>query len=160
MFNVIGILVLMRLSAAWEPCGLPAGCYCSVPVLHAINCRNITVFPIFEDVIKPGVLSITISDSEIIRLPPFKKGDWDRLRRVVFINTPMLDCGTIAEIRRPGLDILSECELKKHCEHRHENSIYLGLTSTLLLLLLTISIGCIVYMYRERKRTVSDRVGM
>jgi hypothetical protein len=62
-----------------------------------------------EDFVKPGVLSITIKDSKIVGLAPFKKKQWDRLIHLNFIDTPLLSCDAIAELKRPGLRILSEC---------------------------------------------------
>ena len=93
----------------WEPCGLPSECYCSRPILTQIHCPNISVFPTFDDVIKPGVLSVAIYDSNIVGIPPFKKEEWDRLEQLSFVGTPLLMCNAIAEIKRPGLHIFSEC---------------------------------------------------
>ena len=51
MIRAAVFLSLMALCSepweAWEPCRLPSGCRCGVPVLHEIHCQNITVFPIF-----------------------------------------------------------------------------------------------------------------
>ena len=94
----------------WEPCGAPSGCYCSRPVLHQIHCRNITVFPIFEEHIKPGVVTVSVRNSEVAGFPPFKQAEWDRLNHITFADNPLLSCTAIAELRRPGLRIVSDCD--------------------------------------------------
>ena len=106
----------------WEPCGLPSGCYCSRPILHQIHCTNITVFPFFENVTKPGVLSVAVYDSNIVGIPPFRKEEWDNLKYLNFIGTPLLMCDAIAEIKRPGLQILSQCLCppQKECPNEME----------------------------------------
>ena len=108
MIGIITALGLLAVAAAWESCGLPSGCHCTAPIIHSIQCQNITVFPSFDDIIKPGVLTITISDSRVVGLPPFNETQWDRLERVTFLRTQM-SCDAIEEVRRPGLDILSDC---------------------------------------------------
>lgn len=112
MIRTIGFLSLLGMSwckQGWEPCGLPKGCYCSIPILHQIQCTNINVFPFFDELIKPGVISLTIHNSNITGLPPFNMSEWDRLHIVNFIDTPLLSCHTITELQRPGLRIFSEC---------------------------------------------------
>lgn len=139
----------------WETCGLPSGCYCSRPVLHQIHCRNITVFPIFEDYITPGVLTVTISDSDIAGLPPFRKEEWDRLKRVQFTDTPLLSCKAISDIRREGLHVLSECACAGReclrCKEGGSTTICLG---ALLMLVMCLVIGLGFILYRLHKRQV------
>jgi hypothetical protein len=123
MLNPIVFLAFMALSEArqdWEACGLPAGCFCSVPILHEIQCQSIKVFPIFDEVIKPGVTSVTIYASQIVGLAPFKKDEWDRLKHLNLIDTPLLACDSIAQLQRPGLRILSECVCDKPAEEEEE----------------------------------------
>lgn len=93
----------------FEPCGLPAGCYCSTPVLHQIQCQDLTVFPVFNHTIKAGVLGIVIYRSNIVGLPRFNKEDWSGLNELAIIKTPSLPCNVVADIARPGLTILNEC---------------------------------------------------
>ena len=104
----------------WVPCGAPRGCYCSAPVLHAIQCTDVTVFPIFEDVIKPGVVNITISKSNIVGLPPFKNDEWNSLRYLNFIDTPMILCDELDKLKQQGLKIsANECtELVQDCQSK------------------------------------------
>lgn len=99
----------MHAKQDWEPCGLPSGCYCSRPILSQIHCTNISVLPLFKDLVKPGVISLAVYDSNIVGIPPFKKEEWDRLKYLSFIGTPLLMCDAIAAIKRPGLEILSKC---------------------------------------------------
>ena len=103
------LLSILRLIAGhqqFEPCGLPGGCYCSFPILTDIHCTdNITVFPLFDDDIKAGVLSITFYKSRIVNLPPFHAEPWKRLKVLSFIDTPHLTCEVLPRLHRPGLDI-------------------------------------------------------
>ena len=148
--SLIPLLLLLAFMAEicakqdWEPCGLPGGCYCSRPILDQIHCPNITVFPVFEDVIKPGVSSVAIYDSNIVGLPPFRKEEWDRLKHISFVRTPILMCEAIAEIKRPGLHIFSEClcppekECPKEKECSQSKQRNLCLASLLVLIFLVV----------------------
>ena len=103
---LLSILGMISGHQEFEPCGQPRGCFCSFPVLNRIHCtQNITVFPIFDDVIKPGVLSITFYKSRIVELPPFNKEKWLRLNHLSFVDTSYLACEALPRLHRPGLDI-------------------------------------------------------
>jgi len=106
---VLSLLGIGAGKQTFGPCGLPAGCYCTAPILHQIQCRNVTVFPFFEDDIKPGVVSIVFHQSKIVGLNPFPEDPWHSLQELAFIDTPSMPCSAIAELKRPGLRILSEC---------------------------------------------------
>ena len=124
----------------WEPCGTPSGCFCSRPVLHQIHCRNITIFPVFDDVTTPGVLSVSVRDSSMTAIPSFPKNQWDRLRDVSFRECPSLSCESINELRRPDLHIHSDClcaECLTKCTTSGKNTICL----VFLILSLTITIA-------------------
>ena len=154
---ILAFAALISGRQAWEPCGLPAGCLCATPVLHEIHCQNITVFPIFDAVIKPGILSVTVYNSSIVGLPPFNKDEWDSLKYLNFVDTPRLSCEAIAEIQRPGLHILSECvcTTKKSCpectEPAWEHTWCLA-TILVLIVLFNIALGFILYLVRCYKR--------
>lgn len=145
----------------YEPCGVPAGCYCSTPVLSQIQClRNVTVFPVFEDIIKPGVLSIVFHGSKIAGLPPFEKAEWDRLKHLSFVDTELMSCDAIAELKRPGLRIFSECVSKNNCtecipEEKNNCNKSTGTCLIFVALLFassTAAVGYSVYVVRTRRR--------
>ena len=117
-------------------------------MLYQIHCRNITVFPIFEEHIKPGVLSVSIRDSDVAGLPPSMKDEWDRLKDVSFLDTPLLSCTAIDELRRPGLRILSNCECPSRGATCKEGSTCLA-TLLILIFLVAIGLGFILYMLRR-----------
>ena len=93
----------------WEPCGVPPGSYCQTPILHQIQCLEITCFPSFEDFLKPGVLMFTFFESHITKIQPFDEAQWPSLKRLNVIDTDNLTCEAIAAIQRPGLRIYSHC---------------------------------------------------
>jgi hypothetical protein len=115
------------------------------------------VFPIFEEQLKPGVLTVFIYNSDLVGLPPFKKEEWDRLRDVVFVNTTRLSCGAIAELRRPGLRVVSECTCllepnlpKEDCPTCKEGSTCLA-TLLVLIIFIILGVGFIPYILRKRQ---------
>jgi hypothetical protein len=146
----VALLCSAHAQGDWEPCGQPTGCYCSRPILHHINCRNITVFPAFEEHVKPGVLTVMIYDSDIEGLPPFRKDEWDRLRDVRFLDTPRISCDAVAELRRPGLTVLSECDCPTPTEGCKEGTTCLA-SLVALLILIGICGGFIFYTLRLKK---------
>ena len=64
----------------WELCGEPPGCYCQTPILHQIQCLDVTRFPSFEDFLKPGVLMFTFFKSPITEIQPFDEAQWPSLK--------------------------------------------------------------------------------
>ena len=165
MIRAVFFVAVMGLSLGhpeWEPCGLPSGCYCSRPVLHDIQCKNIKVFPIFEKDVKPGVLSISITNSQLVGLPPFKKEDWDRLKYLNFIDTPLLSCEEIAKQQRPGLRILSECisEQEEDCPECEERTTWLAVIIVLVFSCVG-ALSFILYLltrYRQKSYTLKGTV--
>lgn len=158
MFSILffaAFLWTVRGQGGWEPCGSPSGCECSLPVLHHIHCRNITVFPLFDDFIKPGVLALTVDDSNIAGLPPFRKDQWDRLRDVTFMSTPLLSCDSIAELRRPGLHVLSECLCPAAAPERSACSHGSTCLASLLVLVILVvgGLGFLLYGLRRRRNS-------
>ncbi len=164
MNNTIFVLSLLGMTAgkqSWEPCGLPGGCYCSVPVLNQIQClTDVKVLPFFNDTIKPGVTSITFHGSQIVGLAPFLKDQWDRLKHLNFIDTPLIPCKAIAKLQRPGLRILSECVTPdtqcpppSTCPDSKERTIFLS-AILVFVILLGWWLGIIVYYLYFHKRTV------
>ena len=147
ILTVVGITV----SDAFAPCGEPAGCYCSTPVLNEIHCTgNISKFPEFEDSVKPGVLSIVFYDSTITSVPPFEKDEWDRLKYLNFVETSMMSCDDIAELWRPGLRIFSEC-ISKMVECQKNNCNGTGICLIMMGLVIMAGTGIIVHLFRSRK---------
>ena len=133
---------------AYVPCGEPSGCHCSTPVLNQIQCTgDISEFPVFDDVIKPGVVSIVFYDTNITTVPPFEKEEWDRLKYVNFVETDMMTCDDIAELWRPGLRIFSECISKK--EECKCNGT--GICLIVLVLVIMAASGVIVHLLMTRK---------
>ncbi len=152
MLRPIVYLTLVVLTCGrqdWEPCGLPSGCHCATPVLQEIQCHGITVFPALDDTIKPDILSLTIYNSKIVGLPSFSKEEWGHLKYLNFIDTTLLSCEIIAEIRRPGLHILSECIWpQEECE---ECTVCLA-SIIVLIILCTMALGFIILQcYYTRK---------
>ncbi len=90
-------------------CGTPCGCQCSVPILNTISCTNISVFPVFDELIQPGVLRIVINDTYISDIQPFEKVDWLNLHELVFRRNKNLNCNIINSLQRDGLHINSDC---------------------------------------------------
>ena len=162
VFIFTAFLCVIRAQGDWEPCGVPSGCYCSVPLLHQIYCQNITVFPFFETQEKPGVLSVSIRDTQLVGLPPFEKEQWDRLNYITFADNPLLSCSAIDDLRRPGLHILSDCNCsnhpnlpKKDCpkfeKKCHTCASATACLATLLLLIFTIVLALGFILYRLKK---------
>jgi len=163
---ILSLLGIGTGKQTYIPCGQPTGCYCTAPILHQIQCTNITVFPIFEDVIKPGVVSIVFHQSQIVGLPPFPQDSWIKLQQLAFIDTPSMPCSAIAELKRPGLRILSECIAKEEecpaqdcpkcpkqvvCPETRERTIFL--TAILIFVILLVSwLGLVVYFLYFYKR--------
>lgn len=146
----ITTLWTVHVQGDWEPCGSPSGCYCSRPVLHQLHCRNITVFPLLDDNLKPGVLSISIRDSNIAGLPPFQKEQWDRLRDITFINTPLMSCCAISDLQQQGLRVLSDlqCQQSGNVCHRSKAGGGGGIClASLLLLIISLTVGLIFNIY-------------
>ena len=104
------LLLFVVIANADEPCGLPHGCVCSVPILHAISCTNITVFPFFSPHMTTGVLTIKMYDTKLVGLNPFLVTRWPRLQELIFHDNPGLDCSVIHGLERPGLQITSDCD--------------------------------------------------
>ena len=132
----------------FEPCGHPAGCYCTTPVMNEIHClHNVTVFPTFDEVIKQKVLSIVFQGSKIIEIPPFEK-EWDTLKQLTFIDTDLMSCEDITKLQRTGLRILSECITPKvNCS----KGIGICLVFTIILVLgFSGSVGYIIYLLQLR----------
>jgi len=165
------ILLLTLLSQGYgrrqttEPCGQPTGCYCTKPVLHQIMCHNITVFPLFDDNIKPGVRTISFHKSRIVGLHPFEKKDWPVLNQLAFLQTTSMPCDAIANLSRPGLDILSSCILqpcqpvkecttpeKEKCPVKKDRTICLA-TILVFVLLVGVWLGTICYAVYYYGRT-------
>ena len=159
MNSNIFFLLFIWLSAGvdgYKPCGIPAGCYCSSPVLTQIQCvENITVFPLFEDSIKQEVRSIVFHRSKIVGLPLFNKEEWVRLENLNFIETDLMSCDAIAEHQRPGIRILSECiSMEQDCPSCNK-SVSTCLIFVLLLAMLFIgAVGYIVYLLQTRTGTL------
>ena len=112
MFGVLCFLSLLGVGLTvkgWEPCGKPPGCYCTVPILHQIQCLNVSRVPAFEEHIKPGVLTFTFFKSPISEIGNFSKEEWSRLNLLNFADTNNLSCKAIAAVERPGLHIYSYC---------------------------------------------------
>jgi hypothetical protein len=111
MMTLYVLLVLLRFTwchKVWEPCGEPSGCFCTTPVLGEILCDYIQTFPVFDTLRLPGVLSVTIRESNLTHLDPFSKRHWDRLSHLHLIDTPKLPCATIDGLKRPGLHVLCD----------------------------------------------------
>lgn len=89
-----------------EPCALPAGCGCSH---HTMDCTNITVFPIFEQLIKAGIQHIQLHETTLVDLHPFLERDWPRLQQLIFQNNNFLACDIIESLHRNELKIYSDC---------------------------------------------------
>lgn len=100
-------LILLCTVTTATPCGLPSGCICSDPILYLISCTNISVFPIFEDVIRPGVIDIILYQTRLVALPVFTVDMWPSLKHVDVRNNSLLQCSSIVEIL--GLRIVSDC---------------------------------------------------
>jgi hypothetical protein len=105
--GILLVLVFIGAVAGFEPCGLPHGCLCSTPVLHAINCTNITVFPLIPMHMKYGVLSIGLYNTRLVELPPFLDSDWPRLNELFLYQNPYLPCPVTHE--RKDIEIHSDC---------------------------------------------------
>jgi hypothetical protein len=104
------LTVIVGAYAAQVPCGSPSGCLCSSPILHTINCQGgITVLPLFEPWIKPGVVRIQLIETNLVDLPPFLEELWPRLGEVFFRGNEDLSCEAIGRLRRKGLYIDSDC---------------------------------------------------
>ena len=144
--SLLGIMV-----GGYDPCGEPAGCYCSTPVLNQIQCTGeISEFPVFDDVIKPGVVSIVFYGTNITTVPPFDKEEWDRLKYINFVETDMMSCDAIAELWRPGLRIFSECITKKEeCKTNRCNGT--GICLIIMVLVIMVASSAIVYLLTTRK---------
>ena len=165
MSRVYVLLIFLRLTwskQGWEPCGLPDGCFCSMPTLSQVQCVNIDVFPMFEDKLKLGVLSVTILKSNLTELTSFSKTEWDRLKHLNLIDTLLLPCTTIATLKRPGLRILSECVCpweKDECKHE---TLTICLASMMVLIsLVTFSMCFILYLLnchnrKQRRYTMGE----
>ena len=157
MFRNVLILSLLGITVGtrgFEPCGIPAGCYCSTPVLNQIQCLdNITVFPLFYDLLKAEIRSIVFHRSKIAGLPQFNKKEWTGLQHLSFIETDLMSCEAIAELKRPGLRIFSECISKKQEEDcpSCNKGIAISLIFVLILLMLFIgAVGYIIYLSQSR----------
>jgi hypothetical protein len=162
----LSFLIVLRLTwskQAWKRCGLPDhGCFCSVPTLSQVQCVNIDTFPIFDDNLKSGVLSMTILKSNITELTSFNKTEWNSLKHLNLIDTVLLPCSRIAIIKRPGLRILSECLCsceKDECKH---TTCTIWLASIIVLTCsFTLSISFIIYLMncyerKQRRYTLSE----
>lgn len=125
--NLVPLLILLHAASGkqnkgFQPCGQPSGCYCTVPMPHQIQClEDVKVFPIFENLIKPGVESIVFRGSQIVDLPPFRRDEWDRLKHLSFIDTPNMSCDNIAKLSQPRLTILSHC-ISQPCSLNETNT--------------------------------------
>jgi hypothetical protein len=116
------------------------------------------VFPFFETQEKPGVLSVSIRDTQLVGLPPFEKEQWDRLNYITFADNPLLSCSAIDDLRRPGLHILSDCNCSNHpnlpekeCPKCHTCASATACLATLLLLIFTIVLALGFILYRLKK---------
>ncbi len=126
----------------WEPCGTPAGCFCSVPILSEIQCLSLDQMPVFEEVIKAGVLSFTFSKGAISEVAQFEKTVWDRLQHLNFIGTDHMPCNAIAALKRPSLRILSECVVYSNTSVCIDPEVANGFNP--LLLVGWMSMGCVM----------------
>ena len=90
---------------------MPSGCFCTAPITHQIQCRNITIFPLFPLDTKNSVTSIVFHEGSILALAPFSVDQWSKLREVYFINTPRMTCNAIRDVTRPGLRIFSRHDI-------------------------------------------------
>ena len=95
-----------------EPCGIPAGCLCSGPILHLISCANITVFPLFPGYIKPGVVHLDLYKTRVVELPPFSEEDWPNLKVVDVRENDFLDCSSLQKLEslRPEIRLYTRCD--------------------------------------------------
>ena len=110
MVVIVGlILAFTCVVTGFEPCGLPRGCLCSIPVLFSIRCTNVTVFPLFDAHLKVGVLSIHLDDTRLVGLNPFLERDWPNLQEITFRNNTLLACAVIDSLQRDGLLVYSDC---------------------------------------------------
>lgn len=140
------LLLLIAVCNADVPCGLPSGCLCNSPIIFRLECSNISIFPSFDPIIKPGVLSISIHETKLVDMNPFLQRDWMRLKELHFRNNPLLSCAIIDSLRRPGLKIYSDCQTPQ----RHNIDIIstvLGGVSIVFTLLTIVA----VFLKRQRR---------
>lgn len=106
----VGAQIFRPPQTSTEPCGDPAGCYCSGPILHLITCTNISVFPTFPEEFKPGVTYIDIYQSQLTFLESFHPDQWFSLEYVDLRSNNKLPCWVVQNvIERKGLTVLSDC---------------------------------------------------
>ena len=135
----------------WEPCGVPPGCYCQTPILHQIQCLDVTRFPSFDDLLKPGVLTFTFFESPITEIQPFDEAQWPSLERLNVIDTDNLTCRAIAAIQRPGLRIYSHCiDCSAGAAEASLVNRPLLITLYCLVVFYVFLVGCGIYYYRKR----------
>ncbi len=92
----------------FESCGAPSGCFCHSPINSDIFCTSeVTVFPIFDHYMTPGILTITFNASQIVDLNPFPREYWDRLHTVHFIDMPQIPCETLSTLHNSGLRVVT-----------------------------------------------------
>lgn len=110
LFILLVFGVVVRGDEYLEACGLPSGCYCSGPILHLISCRNITIFPIFNEHIRTGVIYIDLYKTKIIGLPVLTKSEWPSLNYINLKDNAYLDCASVSSLQRDGLSVLTNCD--------------------------------------------------
>jgi len=111
--------------------------------------------PFFGDLVKANTETITIADSVLTELSPLDKKEWGKLEQVIFTRSPQLSCDVITKLKRPGLEVLSECVFLKEdcgCDNPERFSICLGAALTLLLVTLLLATMFAVYAYRHHSK--------
>lgn len=107
LYIIVGVALAMGVANGFEQCGIPRGCVCSAPVLHTIQCSNITVFPLIDALLTYGVVSVRLYNTQLIELPLFPEEEWPVLNEVVLRNNTLLDCQFDAQ--RKDITIDSDC---------------------------------------------------
>lgn len=159
----IGIwyFIVITTLTAGESCGQPALCQCPPTILHEIECvdPNMTDFPLFYEFESSGVLQVIIHNTSVTELPLFQREEWTSLRVIDVRNNSALSCEKVSRLYRPGLTIISSCNLTNTEGITPASCVMApppGSTQTLPLvvtlppLMLTLFVGSIL-AYRKRK---------